>query len=264
MNISLEEIIEAKKQSVEHKKKKFPLSRLIELLAKLGPTRDFATAISKPDRINIIGEIKRASPSAGIIRKEFDVSDIAAKLAEGGVSAISVLTEEKYFQGDLYNLITVYRSVNRSVNIPILRKDFILDEYQIYESRVYNADAILLIVSILSDEQLKQYLLLCKKLSLAALVEVHSEEDLKRALSVNADIIGINNRNLDNFSIDINRTFKLRRLIPEDKIVVCESGIKTNEQIIKLEENRVNAVLIGETLMRSGDIISKLKEFLRK
>jgi indole-3-glycerol phosphate synthase len=260
MNVSLGEIIEQKRQSVEHKKKKIPQSKLIELLAKVGPARDFASAISKQDRINIIGEIKRASPSAGIIRKGFGVSDIAAELAEGGASAVSVLTEEKYFQGDLYNLISVWQSVD----LPILRKDFILDEYQIYESRVHNADAILLIVSLLSEEQLKQYLSLCKELTLAALVEVHSEEDLKRALNVDAGIIGINNRNLNDFSVDVNRVFKLRRLIPEDKIVVCESGIKTNQQIIKLEESRVDAVLIGETLMRSSDIAGKLRELLRR
>lgn len=260
MNVSLEEIIGAKRLSVENRKKKFPLGKLIESLPKIGPVRDFEGAVSKPGRINIIAEIKRASPSAGIIRKELDVANISAELAKGGASAISVLTEEKYFQGDLYSLITVYQAVK----LPILRKDFILDEYQIYESRVFSADAVLLISSILSDKQLKEYLSLCRKLGLAALVEVHTDEDLARALNTDADIIGINNRNLKDFSVDVNVVFKLRRMIPEDKIVVCESGIKTKEQIIRLEENRLNAALIGETLMRSEDVAAKLRELLRR
>jgi indole-3-glycerol phosphate synthase len=260
MEVSLKEIVDNKKLSVENKKNKMPRGRLEELLTKLGPARDFRKAVSKNGRIKIIGEIKRASPSAGLIRKDFDVRNMACELARGGASAVSVLTDEKYFQGDLYSLITV----NQAVGLPVLRKDFIIDEYQLLEARVFCADAVLLITSILSNAQLKQFLELCAKLGLAALVEVHSEDDLERALATGAEIIGVNNRDLGDFSVDANRIYRFRKQIPADRIVVCESGIKTREQVAKLEENGVDAALIGETLMRSDDIAGKLRELLRR
>ncbi|MFN3966393.1 MAG: indole-3-glycerol phosphate synthase TrpC [Endomicrobiia bacterium] len=258
MSNYLNKIVTDKKETLNKKKKELPIEKLKEFLKNKIEKRNFKEAISKPNRINIIGEIKKASPSAGVIRKDFDVRYLAKRIENSGVDAISVLTEEKYFHGDLFHLI----NVKDSTKIPILRKDFIIDEYQIYESKVFGADAVLLISEILTRNQLDNFLQLCKEINLDVIVELHSENQLEKVLSLPVEIIGINNRNLENFSVNIETTIKLRNKISLDKIVVSESGIKKREDILRLKESNINAVLIGESIMRSQNIEEKIKEFI--
>ena len=252
----LAKILAEKKESVLQKRAKLPLSKLQEMLKRVPSARNFKEAISKKSSFNIIGEIKKASPSAGVIRQIYDAGKLAKELADGGVSAISVLTEEKHFHGDLFHLIRAYDSVS----VPLLRKDFVVDEYQILEARAYFADAVLLIAELLSEQQLSDYLAVCKTVGIAALVELHNENQVDKVIKANPDIIGINNRNLDDFSIDLSSTFKIKKKLPEGKIVVSESGIKTKYDIFKLKDAGINAALIGETLMRAENIKSKLIE----
>jgi len=256
MKTILDLIIEERKRSIEQKKSKLSLDKLINQPLPDRPKDFFINSISVKNRINIIGELKRASPLSGILVEDFDILDIVKQFIDGGVSAISVLTEEKYFLGN----ISYLRTVAEIVNVPILCKDFIIDEYQIYEAKLNRADAVLLIKSILSEEKLNKFLELCEKLNLSALVEIHNEEELRSVLNTKSKIIGINNRNLKDFQINIKTTLKLRPMIPEDRIVVSESGINTREQIIELKNIGVNAVLIGTSLMRSKNIVEKLKE----
>ncbi len=199
--------------------------------------------------VNIVAEVKRASPSKGIIAQSFPYIDIAMDYEKGGAAAISVLTEPNYFKGDN----TYLTKIKDKVNIPILRKDFIVDEWQIYESKTIGADAILLIASALSKSQIKEYLSLAKSLGLEALVETHSEDEIEVALDIGASIIGINNRNLKTFDVSLENTNKLKKLIPDDKICISESGINTREDIVRLEEIGCDAALIGESLMRAKD-----------
>ena len=208
-----------------------------------------------PKKINFICEIKKASPSKGVICEDFDPVKIAIEYEEAGASAISVLTEPFYFQGsDKY-----LQDISQTVKIPLLRKDFIVDEYMIYEAKFLNASAVLLICAILDDKQLSDYLKIAEKLGLSVLVETHDEIEIKRALDCGAKIIGVNNRDLKTFEVDIKTSVKLRKYIPDDKIFVSESGIKTRGDVKMLEEIGVNAVLIGETLMRSNNKTNELK-----
>lgn len=210
------------------------------------------------NNISLIAEVKRASPSAGIIRAEFDPVAIARTYAANGAAAISVLTEEKYFQGSLDYL----KKIRQAVNVPLLCKDFIHDSYQVYEARAYGADAVLLIVAMLAPVHLAELLYLSHHLGMACLVEVHNEAELGVALYSGARIIGINNRDLQTFKVDVNTTASLLPLVPADKIVVSESGIKTREDIRNLKQLGVNAVLIGEALMASNNITARMKELL--
>lgn len=252
----LQKIIEEKKKEVEEKKKKIPLNLLLTKINLKDKPRNFKEAISK-EGINLIAEIKKASPSRGIIRENFDHKKIARVYKKGKVEAISVLTEEKFFKGNINFLKEVKKIV---VDIPVLRKDFIIDEYQIYESKIFGADAVLLIVAILEENNLKKFLNLTKKLKMDALVEIHNEDELRKALKADAEIIGINNRNLKNFKVDLNTTFKLVKKIPLDKIIVSESGIKTREDVIRLQNAGINAILIGEAFMETENILKKIKE----
>lgn len=252
----LDEIVFYKKESLERQKKEVPLDILKKEISNLQPARDFIKAISGIG-INIIAEIKKASPSKGIIRHEFDPARIATIYQENGASAISVLTEEKYFLGNIGYL----KIVKDVVDLPVLRKDFIFGEYQIYEARVKGADAILLIAGILGEKELKRLLDLSHSVGMYCLVEVHDKVELKKALSTDAKIIGVNNRDLKIFKTDINTTINLIKEIPSDRIVVSESGISTHEDILRLKEAGVNAFLIGEALMRESDIGKKLREF---
>ncbi len=197
--------------------------------------------------ISFICEVKKASPSKGIIAKEFPYLDIALEYEAAGASAISVLTEPEFFQGDNHYL----SEISSKVTIPVLRKDFTIDEYQIYEAKVIGADAVLLICSLLDTQTLKQYIKLCDELGLSALVEAHTEEEVYSAILAGARVIGVNNRNLQTFEVDLNNSVTLRRLVPENIIFVAESGIQTPDDIKKLNAAGVNAVLIGETFMRS-------------
>ena len=220
------------------------------------PIRNFEAAISKLNRINLIAEIKFASPSAGTIRCPSDPLTIAQAYEKSGASAISILTDKSNFSGNIKHL----RRVKAGVSLPILRKDFILEEIQLEESRVWGADAVLLIARILSTQQLTHLLGKCRRLGLAALTEVHDREELERAVGCGADIIGINNRNLDTFSVDLNTTLKLAPHLPAGCIRVSESGIHTRRDVALLKKAGIHAFLVGTALMKSERIEKKAKE----
>ncbi len=255
MHSRLIEILETKKQEVAQLKKNglsSPGQR------KIPGIRDFKSAISQPGRINLIAEIKFASPSAGRIREKTDPIKIGRIYERGGASAISLLTDQKFFHGHLENL----PEVKQAVNLPVLRKDFIIDGIQIREALAWGADAILLIVRILSEAQLKELLHISHECGLAALVEVHDREDLEKALDAKAEIIGINNRDLDTFEINLQTTRELAAQIPEGHIIVGESGIHNQKHIEGLKGLKLNAVLVGSALMSSTDIESKTIEMV--
>ena len=212
--------------------------------------------LKRENRIKFIAEVKKASPSAGIIRDDFNYIDIAKEYEAGGASVISVLTDKEFFKGDLKYL----SEIKETVSLPALRKDFIIDPYQIYEARVAGADLVLLIARILNKEEINAFLALSHELGMECLVEVHDNDELETVLETEAAIIGINNRNLDTFETNLDTTLQLRQRIPEGKIIVSESGIKTRADVLVLEEAGVDAILIGETLMRSKDISQKIKE----
>ena len=201
----------------------------------------------KNNELSYIFEVKKASPSKGLISKDFNPIQIAKEYEKIGASAVSVLTEPYFFKGDNQFL----KDINQNIEIPTLRKDFIINEYMIYEAKILNASAILLISSILSEEQLKKYIKIGEKLGLSALVETHNKNEIDKSLNAGAKIIGVNNRDLKTFKVDINNSINLRKYVPEDKLFVSESGIKTHKDIINLEKNSVDGVLIGETLMKS-------------
>ena len=235
---------------IAEKKMKKPLSELKKEAEALPPLTGFPfeKALRQKD-INFICECKKASPSKGVIAKDFPYLDIAREYEAAGAACISVLTEPKWFLGsDRY-----LAEISRAVSIPCLRKDFTIDEYMIYEARVLGASCVLLICSLLSEETLRRYLQLCNELGLSALVEAHSEEEIADALRAGARMIGVNNRNLADFTVDVHNSERLRRLVPPEILFVAESGIKTAEDIQVLREAKVNGVLIGETLMRSSD-----------
>ncbi len=262
----LEEIIEHKKQELEKLKSDTffdTIERgLIQRAAASPKTRPFAKALTQnAHNVRIIAEVKKASPSTGVIRKKFDALEIAQEYEAGGAAAVSVLTDEKYFEGSLESMTLI----KEKIALPVLRKDFIIDPYQVYESRVAGADAILLIADALKankGEKLKELLGLAGSLSMAALVEVHDEADLEAALEAGAVIIGINNRDLTTLKIDIETTMRLVPLIPEGKIIVSESGINSSGEITRMRRAGVAAFLIGTSLMKATDISTKLKELM--
>lgn len=256
----LDKIVENKIQEVKNRKIEEPVVVLKEKIDTSDKPRDFVSGISKHGEMNLIAEIKKASPSAGVIKEDFSVEKIveAYKMAE--VDAISVLTDKKFFQGEI-KYINIVKNI---ANVPILRKDFIVDEYQIYESRAYKADAILLIVRILERSQLADYLAMAAELGMAALVEVHSEKELEQALYCNAEIIGINNRDLDTLEVDIETSLRIKEEVPEDKIIVSESGIRTRNDVEELYKYGIHAILVGEILMRSNDIKSEIQKLIGK
>jgi indole-3-glycerol phosphate synthase len=255
----LDDIVFNKRQEVTALKLHLSNWPLPPLLKSLPKTRDFAKAVRR-GRFSLITEIKRASPSAGIIRRELDPGALAKEYEECGAAAISVLTDEKYFQGKLEDL----KAARNATTIPILRKDFIIDEAQIYQSRMLGADAVLLIVRILNDEALKAFIKLTEKLGMQALVEAHTAEEVKRALSAKAKFIGINNRDLDTLEVDLQNSLKLLATFPllKKKIVIAESGITSREDLRSLKKAGMNGVLIGESLLKSGGLNAKIKELL--
>ncbi|MEW6381716.1 MAG: indole-3-glycerol phosphate synthase TrpC [bacterium] len=246
----LDEILIHKRIEVARKKLSLPFRELEERTKSLPPARNFYQALKQPDGISIIAEIKKASPSRGIIRKSFDPIQIAQVYEQEGASAISVLTDQKFFQGDLDYL----RKVREIVSLPLLRKDFIIDEYQIYEARAAGADAVLLIAAALSPERLGGLYSLARSIGLQVLLEVHDRDELDTALAIGAAIIGINNRNLKTFQVDLSVTASLAPLIPHDRVIVSESGIHEASQLHFLESLGVDAVLIGEAFMAHDDI----------
>jgi indole-3-glycerol phosphate synthase len=251
----LDKIIETKKEEVVRLKKETTQAQLQEIIAGLEPCRDFRKAL-KSGVCNIIAEVKCASPSRGRLIADFDPVRIAGIYEQNGAAAISVLTDEKYFSGHK-NYLT---QIRKNVRLPLLRKDFIIDTIQIYETRAIGADAILLIVRVLG-KKLSDFILLSKDLGLSALVEVHSREELNAALAAGAEIIGINNRNLDTFITDNDISRRLKARIPADKIVVAESGIRERKDIESLMQSGIYAFLIGESLIIAPDIGKKLREF---
>jgi len=256
----LDQIVTDNRQELEARKRAVPLEELQGLVRVQSLPLNFASAL-RGERIRLIAEVKKASPSRGIIRHDFHPVEIARIYASNGASAISVLTEGLYFQGSL-NYLRKVRNILGDKRPPLLRKDFLYDPYQIYESRAYGADSLLLIVAILTPGKLTELIGLSHKLGMDCLVEVHNEDELEIALGSGAGIIGINNRDLKTFAVDIATTERLRRLIPPDRIVVSESGIKSRGDIEKLEGWDVDAVLVGETLMSAPDIGKKIKELL--
>jgi len=253
----LNRIVAQKREEVEQRKKSLPLSRLKELIARREAPLDLTLAL-KDTHTRLIAEVKRASPSRGLLRPDFNPVELAQKYAHGGAAAISVLTETNYFDGSLDHLA----AIREEISLPLLRKDFIFDPYQVYESRAYGADALLLIVAILSQGQLEELLSLSHNLGLSCLVEVHSQGEVERALASQAKIIGINNRDLTTFKTDINTTRRLLPLIPQGRIVVSESGIRNRSDMEKLKSWGVNAVLVGEALVTAGDVVTKVRELI--
>ena len=253
----LDRITGKKRERLIYAKGEVPLRDLKARIPDIERPRDFRTAIRRGEgHIRVIAEIKKASPSGGVIRQDFNLLDIAHIYEEKAVDAISVLTEEDFFLGDIRHVPVVKQAVTR----PVLRKDFIIDEYQIYESRVYGADALLLIASLLGRSQAEEYLQLSAELGLSVLFEVHNLDELEKAMRLNADIIGINNRDLNTLSVDLHTTSSLKKEIPSGRIVVSESGIKTRNDVLHLDTCGVDAVLIGTSLMTSRDIGKKLDE----
>lgn len=257
MVVMLDKIVEKTKERLIEAKANKSLNELKEEVSKMEISDEFPfkEALKDPE-IAIIAEVKRASPSKGLIAEDFNYIEIAKEYQEAGASAISVLTEPYFFQGSNDFL----KEISENVSIPILRKDFTIDEYMIYEAKLLGASAILLIVSILDDVQLKEYLDLAHQLGLSAIVETHDGDEIRTAIDVGAQIIGVNNRNLADFTVDINNSINLRRLVSEDITFISESGIKTKEDVTRLKENDVDAVLIGETLMKSDDKKSMILE----
>lgn len=253
----LQEIAEKTKQRVAESMAQKPLSALRSEAEKLGADTlfPFEKALSGKD-IAFICEVKKASPSKGIIAEDFPYLDIARDYEKAGAAAISCLTEPYWFKGSDEYL----REIAANVSIPVLRKDFTVSEYMIYEAKLLGASAVLLICAILSPAQLKEYLAAAHSLGLSALVEAHDESEVKMALDAGARVIGVNNRDLKTFTVDINNSARLRKLVPADRIFVSESGIKTAADIANLRANGTNAVLIGETLMRSENKKKMLDE----
>lgn len=253
----LDEIVAKTKERMIEVQKKVPLDKVRQqaLLMDANTGFPFEKALKK-DQIQFICEVKKASPSKGLIAPNFPYVEIAKEYEQAGAAAISVLTEPYFFQGSNDYLM----EISKNVSIPLLRKDFTVDEYMIYEAKVIGASAVLLICAILDDKQLKEYFELANSLGLSALVEAHDEEEVKRALAIGARIIGVNNRNLKDFTVDIHNSIHLRKLIPEDVIFVSESGMKEPADIQRLRENHTDAVLIGETFMRSDNKKQMLKE----
>ena len=255
----LDEILQYKKEEVRARTSAAKLKELKDKIRDLDRPRGFQRALASSDAIHLIAEVKKASPSKGIIRRDFKPVDIAKVYHEHGASALSVLTDEHFFQGHLNDVA----QVRDAVGLPILQKDFVLDLYQIYEARAAQADAILLIAAILDKRQLTDYYALAKDLGMDVLCEIHTEKELEQVVEV-VEIIGINNRDLRSFKTNLETTFQVIKEVPDDKIVVSESGINFRQDVLRLREARVDAILVGEALMREPDIGRKVDELLGK
>jgi len=253
----LGEIVRERYRRIGEARERTPFESLKQRAESRSERRDFAAALSRGP-LRVIAELKRASPSRGIIRQDYQPAEIARSYEAAGASALSVLTEERYFLGSLDDFATA----RGAVRLPVLRKDFILDEYQIYESVAAGADALLLIVAALSDEDLRGFLEICQSLRVAALVEIHDQFELERALHAGARIIGVNNRDLKTLEVDLEVSYRVRPGIPTDITAVSESGIKTREDLRRVREAGYQAVLIGEKFMATPDPGGALREML--
>ena len=257
----LKKIIDYKRDELAAVKVRVPLSELKARISDLPPAKGFQATLRQTDetgRIAVIAEVKKGSPSKGVIRADFDPVAIAGIYESNGASCLSVLTDEHFFLGNLRYL----SDIRKTVGIPLLRKDFIFDQYQILEARAAGADAILLIAAMLDLTALKDFYFLARDLGLDVLLEVHDEEELETALCTECDLIGINNRNLRTFITDLGTTERLLKIIPRERLVVSESGINTRADVIRLRNAGAGAFLIGESLMREPDIGKKLRELL--
>jgi indole-3-glycerol phosphate synthase len=257
--VILEQITNSTRISVAQRKTRTSLADLEKVASSQAPPRDFARAL-QGDSIKLIAEIKRASPSKGMLCENLDAASLARIYKQSSAAAISVLTESEYFQGSFADL----EATRKEVNLPLLNKDFIIDSYQIYQARAHGADAVLLIVAILTQNELKILIETTHSLGMAALVEVHKKSELYRALEISPRIIGINNRNLIDFSVDLETTLNLKPLIPEEIVVVSESGIHNRDDVLRLRQAGVNAILVGEALVTSADPSAKIDELLRE
>lgn len=254
----LKDIVAKKKERIALAMQQLGLEDLEAKLSGLPATRPFKEAISKVRQISLIAEIKQASPSKGVIRQDFNLTEIARAYQEAGAQAVSVLTEEDFFSGNPAYL----NEVKTIFSGPVLRKDFILESYQVYESRYLGADAILLIADLLTKDKLVEFMRIADELGLDYLVEVHDEKELKKVLNLKVPIIGINNRSLRTLEVDFKTTEKLFTLIPKDKVVVVESGIKNSQDVLFLKILGASAVLIGTAFMESADIKGKVDEVM--
>jgi indole-3-glycerol phosphate synthase len=255
----LDRIVEARRASVAHRKRVLPEVALkLAVEKKVAPPRDFPNALDRAGKINIISELKKASPSRGVIREEYAPAVLAASLEEAGAAALSVLTEEDFFFGSLGDL----KEASRVTKIPILRKDFIVDPWQVWETRAAGADSFLLIAAVLNDAELRELLELGRALKMEALVEVHSREELARVLDAGARIIGVNNRDLRDFQVHLETSLGLAELIPEECIAVSESGLRTHGDLARLQRAGFDAFLIGEHVMQSADPAVALRALL--
>jgi indole-3-glycerol phosphate synthase len=265
----LDEIMAYHREQLPKRKREIPLEDLRAFTSVAPPTLDFYDALRSPG-VALIAECKKASPSKGLMVPDYDPVALATTYVHAGASAISVLTDARHFQGSLEDLRNVKEATaslrttgGRGTGIPVLRKDFIFDPYQIYEARVAGADALLLIAAVLEDGAIKKLLALTHQLGMNALVEVHTEREVERVLSIGARIVGVNNRNLQTFAVDFENTARLRRLIPEDVITVGESGLKTTADVERMRDIGVDAVLVGETFVRSHDLHATVSSFVQ-
>ncbi len=253
----LDEIVDTTWRLLEERKLQRPLADLDCAVMNQKPPIDFVAALSEPE-IGLIAEIKRASPSKGPLAPDLDATSLSHIYEMSGASAISVLTETEYFKGSLADL----EAVRRSVAIPVLRKDFIVDPYQVWEARASGADAVLLIAAALPTSDLIRLNKTVEWLAMTALVEVHNRKELERVLEINPKVIGVNNRNLADFSVNLETTMELCALIPSDKIMISESGIHTRDDVKMLEQSGVDAILVGEALVKSPDPSVKIRELI--
>ncbi len=257
----LDDITEKRRIQLDREKQMIPFDKVRSKAERETCKYASFSAALKKDGISIISEVKKASPSKGVIQPDFDPVRIAKEYEKSGADAVSCLTEEFYFQGSS----EYFGAIRKEIKIPMLRKDFIIDPYQIYEAKVMGADAVLLIAAILSDKDMREFKLIAESLGMDILAEVHDENELMRVLEMDFEIIGINNRNLKTFEVTVRNTANLAKLIPGDRIIVSESGIKNVRDMKFVYDNGADAMLVGETLMRSGNIaktITELRSFL--
>jgi len=254
----LEEIVKIKKQEVSRRKALVSQKDLEETTAGLPPPRNMLDAIACHGPIAVIAEVKRASPSVGVIKENVCVCQVAREYQQGGACAVSVLTESHFFKGDLSYL----NRVKQEISLPVLQKDFVFDPFQIYEGRASGADAVLLIAALLDQQQLRDLAALASYLQMTPLVEIHDNQDLDKVSSLALPLIGINNRDLKTFQVDLGTTLRLRREIPSGTKVISESGIRTAEEVRRLKDAGIDGILVGEILMRASDPGTKIRELL--
>ncbi len=254
----LDDIIAQTRTTIERDRNRVPTARLESMLADLPPTRDFHAALAATDEVRLIAEVKKASPSAGLIRAEFDPASIAVAYRDGGAACISVLTDEPFFQGSLEYV----KQVRAAVDLPILRKDFIVDRYQLLQARVVGADCVLLIAECLNASEMKRLHDEAAELGLQTLIELYEPSNLDAVLATGTNLVGVNNRDLRTFKTSLLHTLNLRPSIPADRLLVGESGIRTHEDVLMLGRGGVKAVLVGESLMRQEDISAATAKLL--